>query len=44
MYEVVCLYMGVPICMRRFAYVCGGADLAWMMGLESWWCRAAGRT
>ena len=25
-------------------YVCGGADVAWMMGLESWWCRAAGST
>ena len=25
-------------------YVCGGADVAWMMGLESWCCRAAVRT
>ena len=55
MYDVVCLYIGVLMCMHMSAYVCGvsicvclyvcgGADLAWMMGLESWWCRAAVRT
>ena len=54
-YDVVCLYIGVLMCMHMSAYVCGvsicvclyvcgGADVAWMMGLESWWCRAAGRT
>ena len=54
-YDVVCLYIGVLMCMHMSAYVCGvsicvclyvcgGADLAWMMGLESWCCRAAGST
>ena len=54
-YDVVCLYIGVLMCMHMSAYVCGvsicvclyvcgGADVAWMMGLESWWCRAAGST
>ena len=33
---------GVSICVCL--YVCGGADVAWMMGFESWWCRAAGST
>ena len=42
----MCLYIGVLMCMHMSAYVCGvsicvclyvcgGADLAWMMGLES---------
>ena len=55
MYNVVCLYIGVLMCMHMSTYVCGviicvcfyvcvGADVAWMMGLESWWCRAAVRT
>ena len=52
---MLCLYIGVLMCMHMSAYVCGvsicvclyvcgGADVAWMMGLESWWCRAAGST
>ena len=43
MYDVVCLYIGVRMCMHMSAYVCGvsicvclyvcgGADVAWMMG------------
>ena len=55
MYDVVCLYIGVLMCMHMSAYVCdvstcvclyvcGGADVVWMMGLESWWCRAAARS
>ena len=43
MYDGVCLYIGVLMCMHMSAYVCGvsicvclyvcgGADLAWMMG------------
>ena len=55
MYDVVCLYIAVLMCMHMSAYVCGvsicvcvyvfgGADLAWMMGLEWWCCRAAGST
>ena len=44
----MCLYLGVLMCMHMMSayvcgvsicvclYVCGGADLAWMMGLESW--------
>ena len=54
-YDVVCLYIGVLMCMHMSAYVCGvsicvclyvcgGGDVAWMMGLESWWCWAAVRT
>ena len=31
-YDVVCLYIGVSICVCL--YVCGGANVAWMMGLE----------
>ena len=26
------MYIGVLMCMHMSAYVCGGADLAWMMG------------
>ena len=43
---LMCMHMmsayvcGVSICVCLC--VCGGADLAWMMGLESWCCRAAG--
>ena len=33
-YDVVCLYIGVLMCMHMSAYVCGGADLSWMMGFE----------
>ena len=44
MYDVVCLYIGVLMCMYMIAYVCGvsicvclyvcgGADVAWMMDL-----------
>ena len=55
-YDVVCIvywcayvHAYVRICMWCehicvCLYVCGGADVAWMMGLESWWCRAAGST
>ena len=54
-YDVVCLYIGVLMCMHMSAYVCGvsicvclyvcgGVDVAWMMGLESWSSRAAVRT
>ena len=43
MYDVVCMYIGVLMCMHMSAYVCGvsicvrlyvcgGADVAWMMG------------
>ena len=53
--NVVCLYIGVLMCMHMSAYVCGvsicvclyvcgGADVAWIMGVKSWWCRAAVRT
>ena len=43
MYDVACFYIGVLMCMHMSAYVCGvsicvclyvcgGADVAWMMG------------